>query len=218
MLCEALFTVTFTVVLTVVYVDGSLGVKVTDCEVVPTLGWVDGELKANAPETDAEPPVNEPEASGCPNVIVDDAGQLATVGVALLTVTVKVLLALFPTPSVAVAVTVVLPIGKTAPLLGEYVIVGLPALSVAVTSLNVTIAPFPEVALTTRSAGMVNAGGKVSKPPMFDTEDCSRVRARRKPIETLRNSLPYPYPKPSILEAQRTVPAPLLKSPQLPPR
>ena len=39
------FTVTFTDVLAVVYLDESVGVKVTDCEVVPTLGTVDGEVR-----------------------------------------------------------------------------------------------------------------------------------------------------------------------------
>jgi hypothetical protein len=79
------FTETFTDVLTALYRVTSVGVKVTDCEDVPTLGTLDGELKANVPATDAEPPVNEPEASDCPNVITEAVGWVRIEGVALLT-------------------------------------------------------------------------------------------------------------------------------------
>ena len=51
-------TVTLSAVLTGVYLEESVGVNVTDCEVVPTLGTVDGEVNANIPATDAEPPLN----------------------------------------------------------------------------------------------------------------------------------------------------------------
>jgi len=58
---------------------------VTDCEVVPTLGTVDGELKANFPATDAEPPLKTEAERGCPEVIACAVGRIAITGVALLT-------------------------------------------------------------------------------------------------------------------------------------
>jgi len=60
-------------------------VKVTDCEVVPKFGTIDGELKANVPATDAEPPLRTEEERGCPEVIADAVGRIAITGVALLT-------------------------------------------------------------------------------------------------------------------------------------
>ena len=68
------FTETFTDVLTAVYRVTSVGVKVTDCEVVPKFGTIDGELKANVPATDAEPPLKTEEERGCPSVTTEAIG------------------------------------------------------------------------------------------------------------------------------------------------
>jgi hypothetical protein len=57
------FTETLTDVLTALYRVTSVGVKVTDCEDVPTLGTLDGDVKANIPATDAEPPLNAEDES-----------------------------------------------------------------------------------------------------------------------------------------------------------
>jgi len=57
------FTVRFVDVLTALYRVTSVGVKVTDCEDVPTLGTLDGDVKANIPATDAEPPLNAEDES-----------------------------------------------------------------------------------------------------------------------------------------------------------
>ena len=92
----AAFTVTFTDVLTVVYVNESVGVKVTDCEVVPTLGTVSGEVKANVPATDAEPPLNTEEERGCPDVIAEAVGLEITIGVAMFTVKLALTLVTLP--------------------------------------------------------------------------------------------------------------------------
>jgi hypothetical protein len=73
-------------------------------------------------------------------------GKLRTGGVESITVTVNVPVLTFPVPSVAVTVTVVVPIGNVLPLAGEYVIVGVPKLSVAVAAAYVTVAPLALVA------------------------------------------------------------------------
>ena len=80
------FTVTLTFPLIVLYLVESVGVNVTDCVFVPTLGTEDGEVKANVPATDAEPPLNAEDASDCPDVITDAVGRVVITGVALLTV------------------------------------------------------------------------------------------------------------------------------------
>ena len=70
----AALTVTLTVPDAVLYLVTSVGVNVTDCEDVPTLGTVVGEMKANVPATDAEPPLNKDEESACPDAIADAVG------------------------------------------------------------------------------------------------------------------------------------------------
>ena len=62
----ALFTVTLTKATTVLKFVESVGVKVTLCGVVPTLGTVAMVVKANRPPTEALPPLNMEEASVCP--------------------------------------------------------------------------------------------------------------------------------------------------------
>jgi len=76
------FTVTFVDVLTALYRVTSVGVKVTDCEDVPTLGTLDGDVKANVPEIDAEPPLNTEKESAWPEVIADAMGAEMIMGTA----------------------------------------------------------------------------------------------------------------------------------------
>jgi len=80
------FTVTLTEPLPVVYVAVSVGVKVTDCGVVPTLGTIDGEVNANVPATDAEPPLNTDEESSHPAGIAEAVGAIMITGIVLFTV------------------------------------------------------------------------------------------------------------------------------------
>ena len=69
------FTVMLAVPIAVLYLDESVGVNVTDCVPVPTLGAVDGELNANAPSTEADPPLSREDASVCPGLIEDADGH-----------------------------------------------------------------------------------------------------------------------------------------------
>ena len=71
----AALTLTLSDVLAVVYLVESVGVNVTDCEVVPTLGTVDGEVKANTPSTEADPPLSKEDVSVCPELIEDADGH-----------------------------------------------------------------------------------------------------------------------------------------------
>ena len=102
-----------------------------------------------------------------------------------LTVTVNVPLAVLPMLSVAVAVTVVVPTANVPPLTGEYVMVGVPTLSVALAPLSVTVAPLAEVALTVLFAGRVSTGGVVSTKPAEEGVPTlvpeGRIRTSRKP-------------------------------------
>jgi hypothetical protein len=102
------------------------------------------------------------------------------------TVTVNVPVAVFPTLSVAVTVTVVFPTANVLPLAGEYVIVGLPTLSVPLAPLNVTLAPLADVALALTVPGTLTAGAVVSTTPPLDCvpllELEDRPRAKRKPM------------------------------------
>ena len=59
----AAFTVTLTDVVAVVYSLESVGVNVTDCKTVPTLGVVEGDVNAKVPATDATPPLKTDDAS-----------------------------------------------------------------------------------------------------------------------------------------------------------
>jgi len=105
------------------------------------------------------------------------------------TVTVNVPLAVFPTLSVAVAVTVVVPMANVPPLTGEYVMVGVPMLSVALAPVSVTTALVPEVAITLVPL-TVKTGAIVSTVPVIDRvpapEDAGRFRASRKPLSLYR--------------------------------
>ena len=181
----AAFTVTLTVPTAVVYRVESVGVKVIDCAAVPTLGTLVGKVKANVPATDTEPPLNTDEESICPYWIVEAVGAEKISGVTLLTVTLNVPLAMFPTLSVAVAVTVVLPTANVPPLTGEYVMVGVPMLSVALAPLNVTLAPLSDVALTLTLPPTLSTGAVVSTTPPPDSAPLlattGRPRAKRKP-------------------------------------
>jgi hypothetical protein len=98
---------------------------------------------------------------------------------------VNVPLAVFPKPSVAVAVTVVTPTANVLPLAGEYVIVGLPTLSVPLAPLNVTFAPLADVALTLMFLGTLSTGAVVSTTPAPESTPPlnpeGRPRAKRKP-------------------------------------
>jgi len=100
------------------------------------------------------------------------------------TVTTNVPLAVFPTLSIAVAVTVVVPMENVPPLTGEYVMVGVPMLSVALALVSVTTALVPEVAITLVPL-TVKTGAIVSTVPVIDRvpvpEDAGRLRASRKP-------------------------------------
>jgi hypothetical protein len=58
---------------------------------------VDGELKANVPATDAEPPLKTEEERGCPNVIAGAVGRTVITGVALLTTKLALELVTLPT-------------------------------------------------------------------------------------------------------------------------
>ena len=71
--------------------------KVTDCEVVPTFGTVDGEVKLNVPATDAEPPLKTEAERGCPEVIAGAVGRILITGVALLTTKLALELVTLPT-------------------------------------------------------------------------------------------------------------------------
>jgi len=152
---------------------------------LPTLKTILGLLKANVPETDAEPPLNTEAESICPYWIAEAAGAEKISGVTLLTVTLNVPLAMFPTLSVAVAVTVVVPTANVPPLKGEYVMVGVPMLSVALAPLNVTLAPLPDVALTLTLPPTLSNGAVVSTTPPPDSvpllAPTGRPRAKRKP-------------------------------------
>jgi hypothetical protein len=79
----AALTVTLTVPDAVLYLVTSVGVNVTDCGDVPTLGTVVGEVKANVPATDADPPLNVEEESACPDVIAVADGARKITGVVL---------------------------------------------------------------------------------------------------------------------------------------
>jgi len=72
---EEAFTVMLAVPLAVLYLDESVGVNVTDCGPIPTLGAVDGELNANVPSTEADPPLSTEDASVCPELIEDADGH-----------------------------------------------------------------------------------------------------------------------------------------------
>ena len=72
---DTALTVTLTTPLTVLYLVESVGVNVTDCMPVPTLGVVDGELNANAPSAEADPPLSTEDASVCPELIEDADGH-----------------------------------------------------------------------------------------------------------------------------------------------
>ncbi len=65
----------------------SLGVKVTDCCVVPTAGVVPGVINVKLPATLAIPPLKVESASVWPEVIEVAVGGVVIVGVALPTVT-----------------------------------------------------------------------------------------------------------------------------------
>jgi len=71
-----LLTLRLTEVLAVLYLVPSVGVNVTDCTAVPTLGTFEGEVKANVPATDAEPPLKTDATSDCPGVIGDAVGEI----------------------------------------------------------------------------------------------------------------------------------------------
>ena len=105
-------------------------------------------------------------------------------------VALAVLVGDFVTLAVAVTVTVVLPTANVLPLAGEYVIVGLPTLSVPLAPLNVTLAPLADVALTLTAPGALTAGAVVSTTPPLDCvpllELEDRPRAKRKPKLSLR--------------------------------
>jgi len=98
---------------------------------------------------------------------------------------VNVPLLTFPTLSVAVAVTVVVPTANVPPLKGEYVMVGVPMLSVALAPLNVTLAPLSDVALTLTLPPTLSTGAVVSTTPPPDSvpllAPTGRPRAKRKP-------------------------------------
>ena len=99
----AAFTVTLIFVTAVVYLVESVGVKVTDCAAVPTLGTLDGEVKANVPATDADPPLNTEEDSTCPTVIAAAVGTVEITGVTLFTV--KLAFALVTLPAALLTTT-----------------------------------------------------------------------------------------------------------------
>jgi hypothetical protein len=117
-------------------------------------------------------------------VAVTFEGNFSTGAVVSLTFTVNVPLLTFPAASVAVAVTVVTPTAKVLPLAGEYVIVGLPTLSVPLAPLNTTLAPLADVALTLTFPGTLSMGAVVSTTPPLESDQLEPVdspRARRNP-------------------------------------
>jgi len=101
------------------------------------------------------------------------------------TVTVNVPLLTFPTASVAVTVTVVVPTGNTVPLAGEYVMVGLPRLSVTLAPPNVTLAPLTDVALALRFPTLTTGAAVSNTPALESVPPCtltmSELQARRNP-------------------------------------
>ena len=112
----------------------------------------------------AEAPASLVSATGCVLIVSG-----------VFTVTTNVPLAVFPTLSVAVAVTVVVPTAKVPPLTGEYVMVGVPMLSVALAPLNVTLAPLPDVALTLTLPPTLSTGAVVSTTPPPDSVPLSKI-------------------------------------------
>src|SRR4051812_7489450 len=89
------------------------------------------------------------------------AGTVSCGGVVSTTITLNVLIVVFPTASFAVTVTMVMPSANVVPGCCEYVIVVAETVSVAV-AVKVTIAPAALVASAVRSAGTVSCGGVVS--------------------------------------------------------
>jgi hypothetical protein len=72
------------------------GLKVTLCVAVPTLGAVEGVVKANAPATLPLPPLNMEESNVCPYPIDVAVGITVIIGVALFTVRPAMLLVTAP--------------------------------------------------------------------------------------------------------------------------
>jgi hypothetical protein len=70
--------------------------NVTGCKAVPTLGTVAGEVKANIPATDADPPLNVDEESACPDVMALAVGATKITGAILFTVKYAVALVITP--------------------------------------------------------------------------------------------------------------------------
>ena len=60
----------------------SVGVKVMPSLLVPEVGTVDGEVKANVPGTDAVPPVRVASDRGVPKAMLPAVGGAVMVGVA----------------------------------------------------------------------------------------------------------------------------------------
>ena len=111
-------------------------------------------------------------------------GNVKTGAIVSLTVTVNVPPLMFPAASLAVAVTIVTPTANVLPLAGEYVIVGLPTLSVPLAPLNTTLAPLALVALAVTFAGTLKTGAAVSTTPPLESvqlEPIDSPRARRNP-------------------------------------
>src|SRR5256712_7519389 len=87
---------------------------------------------------------------------------------AKVTVTLNVPLAVFPEVSVAVQLTVVVPWAKALPEAGVQTADAIPTLSVAVGAKVTTAVDDPGGALTVMSAGIVSAGGSLSRTVMLN--------------------------------------------------
>ena len=71
----------------------AVGVNTTDCAFVPRGGMVAGAAKVNPPGTEAVPPLRMELLKACPSLMALAVGQVVTLGVAWLTVSVWLALA-----------------------------------------------------------------------------------------------------------------------------
>ena len=83
----ALVTVTETEVVVETKFAASVGLNVTEWELVPTLGAVDGAVKAKLPAVEAVPPERVELVNVWPNTMSEPSGNVVMDGVALATVT-----------------------------------------------------------------------------------------------------------------------------------